>query len=409
MAIAFGLLELVGQLWAVRSCPFRPMGDEIEYLERGRSANPYRFPLFHRLPVLPTMARLGACSQKPIATMRLFSIFFSAAAMAATAGAATRAGGPAVAVVLCLFLLLSPERIILGSRIWPDVYLAVTTSGIALILTLTPSPLGYETSAILTGLLVAFAVLVRLDALVLIPSAAIAWVGFNGWNHSSHLVFVVGPPVAAFLGWWLVSKALLGETWPDTTWRFNLGIAVQDALAQTEKKEIVIDDLVERHLNRTASDHGDGDPEAGAPWISHARSFMSRLRAMTGPDAFVGGKLLAGDDRGRCALSGRLATILLRLSTPLLLAMSVVVFATSPTSAMWLAIPPVVLLVPPVLFHARTRYRLPVLFGLLPALAGSLSVLLSGPHSVLSWVLGAAGFSALSAILARRPQRLERP
>lgn len=409
LAAAFGLLEFVLQLWVMRNCPFRPLGDEIEYMERGRSANPYRFPLFHRLPVLPTMARLAAGTGHPCATLRLTSVFFSAAAMAATAGASTRLGGPVIATVLCLFLLLVPERIILGSRIWPDVYLAAATGGIALILSLTPAPIGHGASALLTGLLVAFAVLVRLDALVLVPAAAAAWVGFNGWSHPIHLLFVVGPAVAAFLGWWWVSKALLGESWPDTTWKFNLGIAAQDALAQTGEGTIVIDDLIERHRARSASDLGDRAPEPRAPWTSYVRSIISRLRAMTGPDVFINGKLLPGDGHEQCIFSGSLATGLLRLSVPLFLAASIVVFAASPTTAGWLALPSIALLLPPILFHARTRYRLPVLFGLVPALAGPLNAHLSGPHSGLSWIVVAAAISVLTAVLAREPQRLERP
>ena len=304
MAVAFGLFELLLQLLVMRHFPYQPMGDEIEYIKRGHSTNPYRFHLFHRLPVLPTVARLGALTPHPATVLRLTSAFLGAAAIAATAGAATRAGGPVIAILLCLFLLLMPERIVLCSRIWPDVYLAAATSGIALILTLTPSPLENNASAVLTGLFVAFSVLVRLDALVLIPAVTVAWISINGSFHLSSIFFIVGPPVAAFLGWWLISKVFFGENWPDTTWKFNLGIAVQDASAQTAGGTIITDDLIEEYRSRKLS-RSRGQSDTPPSRTAHIRSMVSRLRAMVGPDTFVVGKLLADHDHGRPAFQGR--------------------------------------------------------------------------------------------------------
>jgi len=409
MASVFGLLEFLVQLVVVKIRPYEPIGDELEYIERGQSPNPYRFHLFHRLPGLPTFARLSAGTGHPVAALRLLSVALSVFAMAATAGAATRVGGPVIAAGLCLILLIVPERVALASRLWPDVHLAAITSGIALVISLTPSPIEHTTSSILTGMLVAFAVLIRLDALVLIPAATIAWFGYNGWSTSNHLIFLVGPPVVAFLGWWVISKVFLGESWPDTTWKLNLGIAVQDALAQTQGDTIIIDDLVERTLTSAAVNPGDGNSRQGAPWTSHGRSALSRLRAMTGPDAFVSGKLFPGDDHERDSLSDRFTTSLFRLSFPLLLTMAMVVSAIKPTAAGWLALPSIALLLPAIFFHARTRYRLPMLLGLIPTISGSLTALISGQHSAFSWILGCAAVSILTAILARKPLRLERP
>jgi hypothetical protein len=129
---------------------------------------------------------------------------------------------------------------------------------------------------------------------------------------------------------------------------------------------------------------------------------------MIGPDTFVSGKLLADYDHGCVGSPGWAPHLLLRRSTPLLIATAIVAVAWRPTSSAWLALPSLALLVSPILFHARTRYRLPLVFGLIPCLAGCLNVYLSGQLSASSLVLVASAIAAITAILARKPLRLEK-
>lgn len=406
VASVFGVLEFIVQLWILATCPYKPIGDEIEYIERGTSSNPYRFPVFHRLPVLPTVALFAARTDHPEGALRLASMIFSAIAMATTAGAASRTAGPVVATILCLALLAIPERILLGSRIWPDVYLAAATGGIALALTLAPEPLGFTSAAGLIGLLLASAVLTRLDALVLVPATTVAWVAVSRMPQSSDLLLIVAPPAVAFLGWWLVSKALLGERWPDTTWKFNVGITVQDALIQKQDGPIAVDDLIDRHVGRFNSQPGGRTPTASR--IAYVRSFFSRFRAIVGPDTFVTAKLLSSENFGTCSRPELLTTALLRFSCPMLFASSAVLFLWQPSAAGWLAFPSLMLMLPPILFHTRTRYRLPVLYGLVPAAAGSLIAILFPAQPAGSWLIALLCTVAATLILTCHPRRVER-
>jgi len=409
VATAFGLLELTLQLLVIAACPFRPIGDEKEYIERGRSGDPHRFALFHRLPVLPAIARLVAATGRPVVGLRLVSAVSSSIAVAAIAAASTLTGGPVVATVLCVALLLIPERIFLGSRIWPDILLAAATSCIAAVLSLSQTSIGPSTSAGLTGCLVAFAVLVRLDALVLIPAAAVAWAATHDWSDPDLLVYVVAPPVVAFAWWWVVSITRFGEHWPDTTWKFNLGITMQDALAPRTGAPIFVDDLIERHRDRI-SDHSRTGARPAAAWSDHARSIGSRLRAVVGPDTFVTGKLLTAENFSRCRVSERFRAALLRRAFPLLLAVAAVLWFWRPTAAVWSTLPALSFLFPAGLFLARSRYRLPVLYGLVPVVAGSLAEILyedralSIPAAVGALVL----IAGICHLLSIRPNRLER-
>lgn len=415
VALAFGLLELLLQLGMMTLYPFMPVGDEVEYIARGRSTNPFRFRLFSRLPLLPAVAWFGARTGHPATFLRLVSAILSAVAMAATAGAATRVGGTVIASVLCIGLLMVPERVVLGSRIWPDVYLAAATSAIVLILTLTPS-IGLDRSAALIGILVAIATLTRLDALVLILSAAFTWAMIVPTMSTTQIGWLTGLPLTAFAVWWAVSILVFNQRWPDTTWKFNLGIAAEEARVQQEDSPIVVDDLIQRH-QAVSGDPGAERQQFGrpdrktTPWTGFPLSVASRLRAMVGPDTFVQGKILADKNGGSGSVSRSVLSSLFRVSVPFLAALSIGVLIWQPSRAAWLAIPALSLMIPAVLFHARTRYRLPFLYGLVPVLAGTLRLAIESPKegSSLSALVSAALIAALLAILVRQPVRLERP
>ena len=416
VALVFGLAEVVLQLGLLATTPFHPIGDEVEYIERGRSNHSFSPEPFLRVPFLPALAWIGGRTGHPSDFLRLTTIAFSAGAMAATAGTATRLGGGVIATVLCLGLLLMPERIVLGSRIWPDVYLAAMTSGIALTLSLTPSAVGLDRSAALIGVLVALAVLTRLDALILIPSVTAVWMIVSPSVTPAHASWLIGLPLTAFGVWWLVSLVFLKQRWPDTTWKFNLGITVREALVQQESDTITIDDLIELQPAEGKRRHDEDQPNVRqehppVPLAGFLRSVVSRLRALLGPDTFVKGKILARVKWGENSVAWLVLTALLRVSAPFLVAVSIGVFVWHPSSAGWVAIPAISLLIPAIVFHARTRYRLPLLYGLVPVIAVGIGHMLAQPQlSFVRSVIPMCVFVViLGLILAREPRRLERP
>ena len=131
---------------------------------------------------------------------------------------------------------------------------------------------------------------------------------------------------------------------------------------------------------------------------------------MVGPDTFVHGKILAEFGKQEHSKAGLVFSALLRISVPFLMATTIGLFALRPTGAGWLAIPALSLLVPAVLFHARTRYRLPLIYGLVPVAAGSLGQILAhSPVAPTPRIISVAVAAAiLGCVLAREPRRLER-
>lgn len=132
---------------------------------------------------------------------------------------------------------------------------------------------------------------------------------------------------------------------------------------------------------------------------------------MVGPDTFVQGKILADIKWRDHSVARPILAILFRISTPFLVAVTLGFFAWHPTVIGWVAIPGLSLMIPAVLFHARTRYRLPLLYSLVPVLAGTLSGLFARPQPQATGMVIAVVVSllALGLFLSRKPRRLERP
>jgi len=415
VAMLFGLAELGLQIGLFAACPFRAIGDEVEYIERGRAGRPFSPVPFFRVPLLPFLAWFGGRIGHPTVFLRLISIAFSASAMAATAGAATRLGGAGIGTILCLGLFVIPERVVLGSRIWPDVALAATTSAMVLILSLTPTVQDLDRSAMVLGFLVSLAVLTRLDALVLVPAIGAVWAMVSPDFTLTQAGWLVGLPIISFGAWWLVAVGILGQRWPDTTWIFNLGVAAQEARAQDGGDPVTIDDLIGRL--QTEMRHSRTDDRFRAhrnrmsiPWTGFLSSAAARLRAMLGPDTFVQGKILAEAKWERGSITQSVLSALFRASVPSVIALSFGMFILQPSRVGWMAIPSLSLMIPAVLIHARTRYRLPLIYGLFPVLAGSVCLTLVKPQPtqtgfVIRFVLIAL---VLWLVLARQPRRMER-
>lgn len=405
VSVIFGLLEACLQAVLMKHFPFHPQGDEREYIQRGRSENPFLSELFHRVPVLPTVAWIGGRIGRETGALRLTSVASSVLAMAATAGAATRISGPVIASIICAILLLVPERAILGNRSWPDVELAAITSLIVLVLTLAPAPIDLQTSAVAIGCLVAIAVLTRVDALALVPAATVTWMIVTSSYSPSHLISIIGIPTAAFTAWWLGSVLALGERWPDTTWRFNLGITAQENVVQMTGEPVVIDDLILRYQGHAPVP----DSDRRAPvWVTYPLSVVSRLRTMLGPDVFVSAKIIASCNCRSFDLSKKILDASLRLTSPLVFAITIAFMVTGSDEFFPLVIPAVSLLAPAILFHARTRFRLPLIYSTFLFLSFLVHGFVVGGETRNESVGALFLAVGLFIVLSLKPHRLER-
>lgn len=131
---------------------------------------------------------------------------------------------------------------------------------------------------------------------------------------------------------------------------------------------------------------------------------------MIGPDTFVQGKILANTGWRENSIARPILAASLRTSAPFLVAVTLGLFAWHPDITGWVAIPALSLMIPAVLFHARTRYRLPLLYGLVPVLSGSIARMLAQPQlPSAGWAIPVALLVVvLGLTLARKPHRLER-
>lgn len=411
--LGFGIAEALLQGTLAAAFPSRPIGDESEYINRGAARHPFNPVPFFRVPVLPIVAWVGGRFGNAFGFLRLTSVLCSVVAMAATAGAAVRLGGVGIGVSLSLLLFMIPERIILGSRIWPDVYLAAATAPMILIMSLAPSAIGWDRAVIALGVLVALSVMIRLDGLVVFPAMVAAWVMVAPPLTSTPALWLIGLPILVLTSWWLIARLVFGQDWLDTTWLFNLGITIQEAEAYFDHETVVVDDLIRRYKADPGGAWGAGQAPTPRfrriPWRSFGLSVISRLRVMIGPDTFVRGKVLPTVSGLEGHPISPVLNAALRWSVPILAAASLVATGWRLTAAIGSCLPALSLLIPAVLFHARTRYRLPAIYGAVPALAASLGLAAAPPTaSVFSTVAVVALVVLVAICLARPPRRLER-
>jgi hypothetical protein len=220
----------------------------------------------------------------------------------------------------------------------------------------------------------------------------------------TEIFLIAGVPAIVFAAWWTLSVMLFKQRWPDTTWQFNLGVAAEEARVQEHADSYTVDALI---LGQQASADGP-PPNERSSWTAHLASIAARCRSLSGPDTFVRGKLLE-DTHRRSGTARTALETLLRWSVPFVLSVGLVVVVLRPTSAVVLAIPALSLMAPAVMFHARTRNRLPLIYGLVPTIAGSVARVLTHPLTMLEWTVGGVVAVILCAILARVPRRTERP
>ena len=370
--VALGVVCLVSQLAVLRGIGHRrPIGDENDYLERGRSDDPYAPRLFLRPPILPWLAAFWLRGDRPDAQrrLRLSLALVSFLTVIATAVAGWRLGGAEVAILAALLLTVQPERVLLACHVWPDTLLAFALASLAVVLTLPATP----EVALLAGLCCTAGVLIRIDFVAALPLVTAAWWTGHGALPAVVVVALVGPPAVALAVLTIVNARRYGIALPDNTWAFNLMVAQTETRFDTADR-FTIDGMVTRTVAAWRELSPAETPRRGLealwrslrPPIQFARAVARRLLTMVGPDTFVRMKLLPreqsyGDlgERSRSWWRAVLVPAFPALISVVLVA--AIVGGGLPASFAW---PSLGLAATMVLFHARTRFRV----ALLPAL-----------------------------------------
>ena len=392
--------------------PRQAIGDEVEYLFRAQSAAPLAHEPFLRVPLYPAFLwlvgrRLG---ERGIDLALVLVTVLSTTAAAAAGGVLF---GDTVAAVTGVMLALCPDRWLLARRLWPDTLLALHASLLLYFLAVARLQAGAADgiSAIMfwiLGGLVAAATLVRIDALVL-GLAVTLLVPRAGWFPRLSLLglALAGLALAA------VVNGRRSRRWlPDDTFLFNLRLMMEDRSGKPLEPTMV--QLGNAWRTEDASDRARLTGQvlcAGLrrPWLAVV-AIARRGWSLTGADTFAIEKLVAEDSGafpGMKPLARRAVSTALRAGFPLLLALS----CASLTQAnewlrrpdLWLA---AAILLPAMLFTARTRYRFASLFCLAPGAGASVTALFgSGAEARFAVATVTVLLLVLFALAPRRAER----
>jgi hypothetical protein len=261
------------------------------------------------------------------------------------ASASSAAGGLA-GVAAGLLLLGQLERILLGSRLWPDTWLGLWVALAVLRLASMPLPLTWPP---ILSLLAVLALLTRLDGAALGLGIAAACLALDTG------AFTAAAPLGAVL---VVSLALAlrnqrryGVPLPDDTWAFNL-------LVRSQAEELgpaSVEEGVRRAFRTWCSLpapgrwRNTGGLPSGSCWIG----ILRRIAIYLGPDRFVSDRLLGRWPRPLVSLLG--------LSFPVLAGVALVTAPSASQQEVAVACLGAPLILAAVCAHTRTRYRVVVM------------------------------------------------
>ena len=353
-----------------------PVGDERAYLISAHFEDPHvpwqflRPPLF--IWIVARFIGREACELH----LRLLMVSLSAVTAGVTAAAAWQLGGPLLAVLSSALLIFHPENILISCHIWPDIVLALV---IALLNLLIVAPLaGAPLLVLAVGMVCAVGAHTRIDFVIVPPIVGASLVSSNVTLGPYGWLSLLAPTVAGLVLYSLRNYRRYGIPLPDTTWAFNL-MASETEMLQGAAEPREIEPIVSTTFSRWQELE---EPERHRRVLGFARQVVAnplrflliagqRLLTMMGPDSFVRQKLLRNPgaypelgERGRTLLEAPLA-----VASPLLFTFVVVTMllrGSPPPSYSW---PAFGVLLAPVLFFARTRYRVAVFptFALLAA------------------------------------------
>lgn len=351
----------------------RPIGDEEEYLSRGRAADPHAPQPFLRPPVMPWLARAAhrasSGSHQAETRLRQFVAFISWLTIALTAIAGWLQHGPGVALLAATLLLAQPERLLLANHLWPETLLGAILAALV-VLQSQPTCSG---TALAIGLLAALGSAIRIDFLIILPCLLLVHAASGLFWQAA--VSLAAPSVLLLIGLAMRNLRRYGVALPDTTWAFNLMAAHCEAQrSPSAPPPPSIERPIAEALERWRQLPPPATPREG--WtalmallgspMGLGRGIVRRLLTLVGPDTFIREKLLP---RGAAYpeltdAARRRWSMVLRFSLPALFAVTLTLGVYSQYLPARYAWPTLGLMLVTVLFHARTRNRvafLPVL------------------------------------------------
>ena len=387
-----------------------PIGDEIEYLRRVSSNDPFGPSPFLRVPVMVMLTWLvSRTTSHTEARMRDVLGFIAVLTACCLGMAGYLAWGGVGALVVTLLFIFLPDRMVLSQHLWPDALLALWQAGVLVCLmwSIEVAPL----SPWIFGFFVAASAMTRIDGLAMAPALTLVAV-LRQQDLASVLPGIWVPTAIALALLTLIHAVRYRIAWPDTTLLFNLSLMAEEH-AQQNSESAAVQGLTrtiwQKWEKRTHGDRVACTSQSVVVLIRQPgrviRGIADRIWQMLGPDTFGMNRLLDPVTGAYPEITPRTRALLVRalqISFPLLAALGLA-GAIFDEHARICLVPGVVAFVVACLFHARTRFRYAVLPGLaLAAVAGLRAVF---DASTREWALGI--FLVALLLLLMAPERKE--
>ena len=350
------------------------IGDENGYL----APTPHR-TLFIRLPLMRWLSMISAHGQRHPRGLRVVLALAASGALLAVVAAVGLAAHGTAALVALLLCLLPGDYHVLAARLWPEPLLALWQGLVVLLLALWPHAPGPALAGL--ALVTMLASLTRLEQLALLPTVLLALVAQDRLAGWWDVLWLTAPTLLAML-WVTVRNGRRHGVWlPDDTWRFNLQVMAEHAGAQDRLPNENVIGVVAARWRAGAA------PAVGRPWRPRLLlQVPRRWLGMLGPDTFVEQRMMPPLGRASARRLEGLAALWVRHGYTVLAALLIAVVAVTrywPVHA-WIVL---VMFMAVSTFHARTRYRVLLVPGMVAWAAPALAQLDAGDAAVVG-VLG---------------------
>ncbi|MGA0367863.1 MAG: hypothetical protein ACO3N7_00255 [Kiritimatiellia bacterium] len=385
------------------------IGDEIEYADRGQSADPYAPHPFLRVPLMPWLARISACFHHPIDAMRLMMLFVNTGTYMLTVYAAGIMYGDKASLTAGALLMVMPERFWMSSRFWPEALIGLWLATLPIIF-LREDPQWIP--ALLCGVIALFASLTRIEQILLSPGLLMVWYLREGSVPVWVCVWICAPVLLGHALWTLHNFVKYRLPLPDNTWCFNLTVMQRELQTDPGNHKGIQSCVLSSVPSWQSRSDPSGISSAGKTLISilkqpsnWTRQFLRRAWSLTGPDTFVSQLILSTiPERNRIAgpKTHTLLRIWLHYSVPVMVSLTLCLSLWFGTLPPFYLLPCGMLFLIFCMFHTRTRFRSP----LLPSLALWITHLvmtrpLPGDFPV-SWIWPALLFPLLTYIFSTK-------
>ncbi|MDP2291661.1 MAG: hypothetical protein Q8M22_10765 [Actinomycetota bacterium] len=383
----------------------QPIGDEIEYLDRARSTDPFSPVPFLRVPLFIGVVVLSGGRER---WARFLVLVIGQLAVAATSIAGALLAGPAGALSAGAVFVLLPDRWVLAPHLWPDVLLAFWQA--SLLALLAAAVTGTTVAPWMFGIVCAAAALTRLDSLAMLVAVSVLPLARGGWSPISGTAALWAPTVVVLGAVAVHHRRRYGSYAIDDTAAFNAHVLQ----VELQRPSLPVQAAVEVAWGERRSTAAGRSAERAsiADLMRTPGRFcvaaVRRLHQMLGPDTFAAERLLAAGSPAYSEARPRFRWWALRgvgVGFPVLVALATAGAVASRVDRSPL-IPSLVTLLAVSAVHARTRFRCSVL----PALScwaglALVEVLHRSDRALL--VLG-LGVAAAVLTLRAPPRREER-